>query len=258
MNLTKYFFEKFNDTNLPYYTRKLKCINLEKYRDYPCEYIDDEEIINTWKNRTYPSNNIDEEESLFEFLIISFYLYNEGYRILEQPDMLYKIDGGSELSDGILKNATRSKFGLDRKGAVSWASRRAYSDSLTFKKQFNSIPYSKNIDDLFKMVSSRNANFVEMSTDEKLEQIRNVFSNLGRMKNGKYVNLDIEKISNGFIAKQQLIDFQNNLQCFRHGEKDMIKQRNMYSDEQKQFMIDYGLMIINATERYIKTVEKSI
>lgn len=90
-----------------------------------------------------------------------------------------------------------------------------------------------------------------MSLDEKLEQIRNVFSYIGKTENGKYINLNIDVISKGYVTKQQLLDYQNELQCFRHGEKDMVEKRKNYTDEQKMFLIDFGLMLINATERYI-------
>jgi hypothetical protein len=31
----------------------------------------------------------------------------------------------------------------------------------------------------------------------------------------------------------------------------MVDKRKNYTDEQKMFLIDFGLMLINATERYI-------
>ena len=58
-------------------------------------------------------------------------------------------------------------------------------------------------------------------------------------------------MSTGYVTKEDLIKFQNDLQCFRHGEKEMVAKRTDYSEQQKKFLIDYGLMLINATERYI-------
>jgi len=249
MNLTKYFFDNFDDNEFPYYSKQIKRFGLKTVLDYPCEYIDDEEIIKKWKNLTYPG--IFNDNMKIEFILLSFYLLNNGYEIKEHPTLLLKIEPLEYVSDLLFKNATRTKYGTKPNGDIVWADRRAYSDSLSFIKKNDDIPYSTNINDIFKLVSTSNKNFCDMSLDEKLEQIRNVFSYIGKTENGKYIDLDIDTISKGYINKQQLIDYQNELQCFRHGEKDMVEKRNDYTEEQKSFLIDYGLMLINATERFL-------
>jgi len=254
LNLTNYFYSKYNESQFPYYARLIKFYKQEQWEKYPCEYIDDDEIISRWKSFTHPSSFDDDDEYNFEFLILSFYLLNEGYMIQEHPNLLFKIDTPASISEGIFKDATRIKYGTKPNGAVAWADRRRYSNSLAFIKKNNSIPFSSNINDIFKLVSPSNKNFNEMSLDEKLAQIRNVFSYLGKTSSG-YINLDIEKISNGYISSEQLKAFQKDLQCFRHGEKDMIEKRDSYSEAQKKFMIDYGLMLINVTEEVLKTKE---
>lgn len=249
MNLTKYFLDNFDENKYPYYHRRIKNYDLVKWSKYPCEYIDDDEIIMKWKSYTHPGK--DDEEIVFEFLLLSFYLLNEGYEIEEHPKLLFKIDAPEYISEGIFKDATRAKYGTKPNGAVAWSDRRAYSDNLSFIKRNNEIPYSTNINDIFKIVSTSNKEFCNMPLDEKLEQIRNVFSYIGKTENGKYINLNIDVISKGYVTKQQLLDYQNELQCFRHGEKDMVDKRKNYTDEQKMFLIDFGLMLINSTERYI-------
>jgi len=256
MNLTKYFFENYNPNEFPHYSKRLETINIHEYEDYPCDYIDDEKIISAWKNMTYPSNRGHIEIDEVHFLFISFYLNKEGYIIKEHPNLLQKIDSLYNVSEVTLKNATRNEFGTDYREAVTWAARRKYSDSLTFEKCDKTIPYSQNIADIIKMVSPRNADFSQMPIDEKLGEIRNAFSNLGKLENGKYMNIDFGIITSGIFSNDDVLKFQNILQCFRHGEKEMLDKRQQYSVEQKQFMIDLGLSLLNATERHINTNKK--
>ena len=251
MDLTKYFFDRYDKNKYPYYERILQHYDTNMFKNYPCRFIDDDEIIFKWKAYTYPSSFEDDDETIFEFIIMSFYLLNEGYVIEEHPKLLFKIAAPSYISEGILKEATRTKIGTKSNGAVAWADRRMYSNSLNFIKKNNEIPYSTNMQDIFKLVSSANKEFKDMTIDEKLEQIRNVFSYIGKTENGKYININIDEISKGYVTKNQLMNYQNELQCFRHGEKEMITKRREYTEQQKQFLIDYGLMLINATERYL-------
>ena len=76
---------------------------------------------------------------MFEFLLLSFYLLNEGYEIEEHPKLLFKIDAPEYISEGIFKDATRAKYGTKPNGAVAWSDRRAYSDNLSFIKRNNEI-----------------------------------------------------------------------------------------------------------------------
>lgn len=251
MNLTKYFLENFDGDKYPYYNRMIKSYGIDTLKNYPCEYIDDEEIINKWKSLTYPGKY--DNEMRLEFLLLSFYLINEGYEIEEHPTLLLKILPLDVVSEKTLKDSTRTKIGTKNNGAVAWGSRRDYSDSLTFVKKNTTIPHSTNINDIFKLVSPNNNEFNNMTLDEKLAQIRNVFSYIGKDEKGKYIDLEIDKISKDYVTKQQLQKYQNELQCFRHGEKDMVEKRNEYTDEQKMFLIDFGLSIINATERYLNS-----
>ena len=258
MDLTNYFFDRYDKNKYPYYARMLQRYDINVFKEYPCNYIDDDEIINKWKSYTHPSSFDDDKEIVFEFMLMSFYLLNEGYVIEEHPNLLFKIAPPSYISEGILKETTRSKIGTKPNGAVAWSDRRTYSNSLTFTKKNNEIPYSINVQDIFKIVSSANKEFKDMTLDEKLEQIRNVFSYIGKTENGKFININIDEISKGYVTKDQLISYQNELQCFRHGEKEMVNKRSEYTEEQKQFLIDYGLMLINATERYLKEKDNEV
>lgn len=82
-----------------------------------------------------------------------------------------------------------------------------------------------------------------MSLDEKLSEIANLTENLLK-KNGKYVELDYSKICFEYISDDEVKSFRKKLHCFRHSTDEAIQERESYSDEQKNFMVDYGLTIV--------------
>jgi hypothetical protein len=139
---------------------------------------------------------------------------------------------------------------------VSWADRRKYVDELKLTKKYDDeIPLLESVDEIFEVISTRNASFSEMSNDEKLMNIRNVFENIGK-KDGKYLKIPFESLSLGYIKSEDVKKFADELQCFRHGDPDLMKNRDNYSDREKEFMIDYGKMILNVTSKYIEDTEK--
>ena len=40
--------------------------------------------------------------------------------------------------------------------------------------------------------------------------------------------------------------YREKLQCFRHSAEQSLEERNAFSDEQKDFFIDYGVVIVKA------------
>lgn len=42
------------------------------------------------------------------------------------------------------------------------------------------------------------------------------------------------------------------MQCFRHATEEAINERNSYSEEQKNFFVDYGLTIIKVVHALLK------
>ena len=89
----------------------------------------------------------------------------------------------------------------------------------------------------------RNASFNSMSLDEELAEIANLIENLLK-KNGRYVEPDYSKICFEYISDDGVKSFRKKLHCFRHSSDESISEREAYSEDQKNFMIDYGLTII--------------
>lgn len=133
--------------------------------------------------------------------------------------------------------------GKDDGGTVRYAARRVYVTNLTFEVKTSHIEVDESIDQKFFEISTRNASFNSMSLDEKLSEIANLTENLLK-KNGKYVELDYSKICFEYISDDEVKSFRKKLYCFRHSSDEAIQERESYSDEQKNFMVDYGLTIV--------------
>ncbi|MBU3105141.1 hypothetical protein [Clostridium gasigenes] len=100
------------------------------------------------------------------------------------------------------------------------------------------------LDKLIQKISTRNAQFSEMALDEKLKEIGNVIENL--LKDGKkFITLDYNDISLGFIEEVDVKGLRKKVQCFRHSSKDSIDERKTYTEKQKQFMVEFGVVISN-------------
>ena len=63
-------------------------------------------------------------------------------------------------------------------------------------------------------------------------------------KNGKFVTPDYSIISFDYISDTIVTSYRKKLHCFRHATKEAIKERGTYTEEQKNFFIDYGLTLI--------------
>ena len=79
---------------------------------------------------------------------------------------------------------------------------------------------------MFMEISTRNARFENMTIDEKIKEIANLIENL------LYVDDEIIK------------KYRKQIQCFRHSSNNALEERKQFSDEEKEFIIDYGITII--------------
>lgn len=257
INLYEYYFEKFlvnpnSSYDYDYFNE------IEKYSKEFAElkkgliYYDDSKIINDWRNLLYPTNVTEVVDRMLKnskYYFLSFYLMNEKYKIEEFPTELENTQGLLNFRDTILYNATALNYGRDERGAVKWANRRSIVDSLTVKKTITAISVSKTIEKLIKEISTRGAEFAEMSIDEKLENIRNAYEYLVNMQGG-YDKLDYEKLFMGYISESNLIEYSKKLHCFRHGKLDALTERALINESQKLFLINFGIVIINRIDSY--------
>ena len=89
-----------------------------------------------------------------------------------------------------------------------------------------------------------------MYTDEKLAEIANLIENMLK-KDGEFIALEYEKVCCGFIDDAVVRKYRKKMQCFRHCTDEAITERKSYSEEQKNFLVDYGLTIVKAIHELI-------
>lgn len=113
------------------------------------------------------------------------------------------------------------------------------------------VSYAVNIenvedfDNLIKKISlDKNANFFCLNTDEQLSLLNNVFENMLKEDN-KFKTINTDKFSE-IIDESTIKKFRSKTQCFRHASKDSLLEREKYSIQQKRFLVNFGLSVIDA------------
>lgn len=148
-----------------------------------------------------------------------------------------------------LKNAKiylKSSGGTQVPEDVKPISIKKYDKIFNLIKDDNSyIDISQNVDDVLKVVSSRNATFIEMEIDEKLASINMAIENI-LVKNQKYISVDSDLLFLGFISEEQIKEYRKLTHCFRHGSSEMVEKRAQFTENQKVFLVNYGLTICTA------------
>lgn len=212
------------------------------------KYFDEKELINRFRLLTYPANDYSEDENM-EFILICFYLNNQGYYIEQFPNFLERpTNVGSfslEMREYILSQGNSN-------GVVPWAERRLLSNSLIFSR--NDIPnisITEDLNELFKKISNRNADFIAMTNNEKLGEINNVIENILKI-NEKWEDIDYQTESFDFLSNDIVMQYRKLIHCFRHGAENSIEERNNFTDQQKDFLINYGITICELVLNVIK------
>lgn len=212
------------------------------YDDSIFEIYDDEEAIKKFRDLCEPNLSFSiENKSLF--YLICYYLNYNGYIIEEFPRVLARPpQEPSEFTTNDIRNRA-FKLNLDDNGTVKYQIRRKIVEDLHFKKN-NTQKINDALNLKFQEISTRNAKFENMAIDEKIKEILNLTENLLK-KDDKYIELDYESLTFGTINKQMIREFKRKLQCFRHSSDVSINERNQFSEEQKNFIIDFGIMLCN-------------
>ena len=133
-------------------------------------------------------------------------------------------------------------LGLDHNNTVQYITRRKIVENLTFEKEAT-IKIENNIDKMFMEISTRNARFENMTIDEKIKEIANLIENLLYV-DGNYIKLDYSKHCFEYVDDEIIKKYRKQIQCFRHSSNNALEERKQFSDEEKEFIIDYGITII--------------
>lgn len=212
------------------------------------KYFDEKQLINRFRLLTYPKTDYSENENM-EFILICFYLNNQGYYIEQFPNFLERptnVESFSlEMREYILSYENNN-------GVVSWAKRRLLSNSLIFNRNdISNISITEDLNELFKKISNRNADFIAMTNNEKLGEINNVIENILKI-NDKWKDIDYQIETFGFLSNDIVMQYRKLIHCFRHGTENSIEERNTFTDQQKDFLINYGITICELVLNVIK------
>lgn len=104
------------------------------------------------------------------------------------------------------------------------------------------IEIEDSLEKKFIEISTRQAPFNRMSLDEKIAELNNIIENLLK-KDGKFVELPYEEISYDFIGNDTIKKYRSQTQCFRHSSEKAISERKAFTEDQKLFLANYGLII---------------
>lgn len=177
------------------------------------------------------------------FYTSCYYIYKSGYRIKQFPDIVNRPDENPfEFTSEAIKNKLLS-IGKNDGYKVPWAARRAFASEFVLEETPGRSFKSFALDQKFIEISNRSALFSEMETDEKIAELNNMIENLLK-KDGKYINLDYSSMTFSFLDDEKIREYRKVTQCFRHKSDESIAEKNNYTDLQKQFLIDYGIIIV--------------
>ena len=253
MDLKTFYFDNIKESEYHYRFRDaIKNSNIvydfwieqEEIEDYEFEIYDAEEAIIKFRELCQPEVDFSIENKCW-FYLITYYLNTLGYEIKEFPKILARPPVNP--SDFVYRDirARIIALGGDDNGTVRYATRRKFVAELTFEQKSSYIEVGESINQKFIEISNRHATFIKMTTDEKLAEIANLIENF--LKNdGKFLSLDYSKVCCGFIDNELVKEYRKRMQCFRHSSNESIEERKNYSEEQKNFLIDYGLTIVKA------------
>lgn len=251
MNIKNFYLENIKKDE--YYYRFYNKISNTKKRynvftgeelvkeDFEFEIFDPEEGISKFKEMCEPNISLNELNSWFHLL--SFYLYKNGYMIREFPKLLDR----PPLDPTVFTSQQIREYLIDQgksyNGTVRYADRRLFVSKLVFQKKSSYINIDESIDKKFIAISNRQSSFNNMPLNEKLMEIANLIEALLKIDN-KFMSFDYSNTFLGYISEDLVKKYRKNLNCFRHSSGISIKERESYSDEQKKFLVDYGLTIV--------------
>ena len=166
-----------------------------------------------------------------------------GYEIKEFPRVLARPPvEPADFTYGDIRNRIIAE-GNDDNGTVRYATRRQFVANLTCTQKSNHIDIDSAIDQKFIEISNRRASFNNMSIDEKLAEIANLIENLLKKK-GNFVQLDYSQVCFGYVTNEMITNYRKQMQWFRHATDNSIAERKNFTEDQKNFLVDYGLTIV--------------
>lgn len=117
-----------------------------------------------------------------------------------------------------------------------------YESIFTFPNSTNDIPLNNEINKAIAIIKSGTNEFYKLNIDERLGLLNNLIEYLLK-KDGKFITVDTDRLFKDLISNDTILKFRKITQCFRHASKDTIKEREAYSEDQKEFLSNLGMSI---------------
>lgn len=172
--------------------------------------------------------------------MICFYLFQNNYYIKEFPTLLHTPMTLNEFANDHIRAYLIKNRNADP-SRVPWQERRNLLNDLQFKVSEEYYLQNK-LNDSFRMISTRNAEFHQMADGEKLKEIANMIEYL--LKNNKsFSTVDTRTVYYDFITNEDIKLYRKKIQSFRHStNENLTKRKNLLQN--KDFLISYGLAIL--------------
>lgn len=218
-------------------------LGVEEIYNYEFIIYDVEEAITKFKELCQPDVNFNNENTCW-FYLITYYLYKMGYEIKEFPRLLARPPiNPIDFTYGDIRNKIIAQGGDDN-GTVRYATRRTFVAGLSFEIHSSHIQIDNDaIEQQFIEISNHNASFSNMGIDEKLAELANLIENLLK-KNNKFISLDYESMCFEYLDDAKITSYRKKMHCFRHSTEEALLERKSYTEEQKNFFVDYGLTVV--------------
>lgn len=258
-NLLDFYFDNIKKEEYHYrFYELLKNLYIENM-------LSEEDNPARWKFDVYDpiealSNIIDLcEPSFDEYTIVDnclfytscYYIYKSGYRIKQFPDIVSRpYENLFKFTYDDIRNKLYSMGKKTSNGSVTWAERRAFVSDFELEKIPGRTFKNFTLDEKFREISNRSVLFSDMATDEKIAELNNMIEHLLKI-DGKFIELDYSSISLSFIDEEAIKKYRKDTQCFRHKSEDAIEEKNKYTGLQKEFLIDYGILIVKTIHELV-------
>lgn len=204
-------------------------------------YVDIQEIIDRFRIICKPPE-AEYENNNNEFLLLCFWLNKNGYVIKEFPNLLSRPTSLFNFAYNDIRKYIQKDRGNN--DSVQWGARRELCDSLliTTNSKFQLLP--DDIEDKFRLISTRGAEFDGMTVNEKLQNLNNLIENILKPSSkGNYLSINYDDVFFGFISEEDVKQYRKRTQPFRHATEDTLKERASIPENEKKLLAELGIFI---------------
>lgn len=219
MDLWKFYTDKVNENDYYYKFRDL-IYSADDYLAFT--YFDTSDIIKNFRDLCMPKNTYSNNENI-EFILICYYLRANGFYIKQFPNIIERPTELEEFSYDYIRDFIHSRDNYS--STVAWSERRKLVNELEFIKKGNFQQIEEELSKKIQMISTRGAEFDNMTIEEKLKELSNLLENMLKL-NGKFINVDYANIFLGYITEENVKEYRKIIHYFRHATEEALNERN--------------------------------